>query len=104
MTNDSEQRRNPNPNQSTVAQDAQRQRQATEARELEAKAAARGSLQGEEQALQNQVADNPAGPPNADEAPRQANNGTMRQAIGEVRASPDENETRLQSEASRRGE
>lgn len=104
MANDSEQRRNPQPKQSTVAKDAQRQRRATEARELEAKAAARPSLQGEEQALQNQVADNPAGPPNADEAPARANNGTMRQAIGEKRASPDENGTRFQSEESRRGE
>ena len=104
MTNDSEPRPNAKPKQSSVAQDAERQRRATETRELEAKAAARASLQGEEQALQNQVADNPAGPPNADEAPRRANSGTMRQAIGEKRASPDENETRFQSEENRRGE
>lgn len=108
MTRDTNERENPTqtsaPNQSTAARDAERQRRAAEARELEAKAGARASLQGEEQALQNQVADNPAGPPNADEAPRQANNGTMRPAIGEKRASPDENETRYQSEESRRGE
>lgn len=90
--------------QAPAAQDAERQRRMTEARELEAKAASRASQQGEEQALHNQVADNPAGPPNNDEAPRQANNGTMRPAIGEKRASPDENETRYQSEESRRGE
>jgi len=93
-----------NQDQTPAAHDAERHRRVTEARELEAKAAARASIQGEEQALQNQVADNSAGPPNADEAPRQANNGTMRPAKGEVRANPDEEETRYQSEESRRGE
>ena len=92
MSNESRPSRPQSAPQSAMARDAERKRRATEARELEAKAAARASLQGEEQALQNQVADNPNGPPNADEAPRQANNGTMRPAIGEKQASPEEHE------------
>lgn len=106
MTNDSRPRHPSQQHQSLAARDAERQRRATEARELEAKAAARASLQGEEQALQNQTATGrkSTAPPNADEAPRQAKSGTMRPAIGEKRASPDETETRYQSEQNRRGE
>lgn len=96
--------RDKTPPAKSAAKDAERLRRLTEERELEAKAAARASLQGEEQAVQNQVGDTPAGPPNMDEAPPQAKSGTMRPAIGEKRASPDENETRYQSEESRRGE
>lgn len=103
MSNDPNRRHDARPDQ-PMAGEAEQARKRVETRELDAKASARASLQGEEQALQNQVADNPNGPPNADEAPRTANNGTMRPARGEVRANPDENETRYQSEESRRGE
>lgn len=104
MPNDPNRRHDAAPDQPSFAGEAEQHRKRTENRQLEAKAAARASLQGEEEALRNQVGDNPNGPPNADETPPTANNGTMRPARGEIRASPDEEKTRLQSEESRRGE
>lgn len=87
-----------------LAGQAERLRRRTETRQLEAKAAARASQQGEEAALQNQVDRRTGSPPNADQAPRTADSGTMRPATGEVRATPDEQKTRHQSEEIRRGD
>ncbi|MGK2286111.1 hypothetical protein [Pedomonas sp. V897] len=103
MTRDSDQRQNAPPH--PLAGQAEQKRRRTESRQLEAKAGARASLQGEETAVQNQVGEHrPGRPPNADQAPRTADSGTLRPARGEVRAAPDEEKTRYQSAQSRRGE
>lgn len=88
----------------TLSGDAQQQREEAEDRGVEQKAAASWSQQGEEEKIRHQVAASPDSPPNADDAPPASADGTMRQARGEVRADPDEQQTRYQSDESRRGE